>query len=115
LLQAQNKENSVKRLQKKIRKLFKEGNDDIRKKAYELVNYCDNLADNCLAEEKIKLVLAEIPEIANRYKTRSEEENDSSDYEEIIEEIKEDTIEDFVTLDFRLVSYNPARKNGKDY
>ncbi|CAH1762390.1 9325_t:CDS:2, partial [Entrophospora sp. SA101] len=98
LLQAQGKE--VKKLQEKVRKLFKKGDDDIRKKAYELVNYCDNLADNCLDKEKIKLVLAEIPEIANRYKKYEEEEekNDSSDSEELIEETKEP--EDLVMLDF---------------
>ncbi|CAJ0761488.1 14427_t:CDS:2, partial [Entrophospora sp. SA101] len=90
----------VKKLQEKVRKLFKKGDDDIRKKAYELVNYCDNLADNCLDKEKIKLVLAEIPEIANRYKKYEEEEekNDSSDSEELIEETKEP--EDLVMLDF---------------
>ncbi|CAH1766745.1 350_t:CDS:2, partial [Entrophospora sp. SA101] len=49
---------AAKKLQGEVRNLFKEGNDDIRKKAYELVNYCDNLADNCLDEEKIELVLA---------------------------------------------------------
>ncbi|CAJ0844617.1 4039_t:CDS:2 [Entrophospora sp. SA101] len=37
---------AAKKLQGEVRNLFKEGNDDIRKKAYELVNYCDNLADN---------------------------------------------------------------------
>ncbi|CAJ0651978.1 752_t:CDS:2, partial [Entrophospora sp. SA101] len=101
----------VKKLQEKVRKLHKKGDDDIRKKAYELVNYCDNLADNCLDKEKIKLVLAEIPEIANRYKKYEEEEekNDSSDSEELIEETKEP--EDLVMLDFLVEGYNSIRDN----